>query len=81
MRSSSMVGDGSENDDGGFEQVLMPGTRPGERVLVSDTRQGERLAGFTGRNFSDLSKVDVDTLRDVVLSEIDRRKSIQDQRR
>lgn len=76
-----MVGDGSENDDGGFEQVLMPGTQPGERVLVSDTREGERLAGFTGRNFSDLSKVDVDTLRDVVLSEIDRRKSIQDQRR
>ncbi|WP_119622064.1 hypothetical protein [Mycobacteroides abscessus] len=76
-----MVGDGSENDAGGFEQVLMPGTRPGERVLVSDTQQGERLAGFTGRNFPDLSKVDVEALHDVVLSEIDRRKSIQDQRR
>ncbi|SHY08330.1 Uncharacterised protein [Mycobacteroides abscessus subsp. abscessus] len=75
-----MVG-GSDNNGGVPEQVLVPGTRPGEQVLVSDTRQGERLTGFTGRNFPDLSKVDVDGLHDVVLGEIDRRKSIQDQGR
>ncbi|MBE5502452.1 Uncharacterised protein [Mycobacteroides abscessus subsp. massiliense] len=72
---------GNETGNGAFERALVPGTRPGERVLLSDTRQGEQLTGFTGTNFPDLSRVDVDALHDVVLGEIDRRKSIQDQRR
>lgn len=70
---------GSANNSGESDRVLVPGTRPGERALVPDTRPGEQLAGFTGITFLDLSKFDVDALHGVVLGEIHRRKSIQDQ--